>query len=837
MLVDSSRAAARRSRLLGAYSVAGHAATTPSARCSRGSLYHVAELDLYLGVVPFAALLVLAAPRGARPRRSGRSSPRRSRSPSGSSSRSRRSPRASVARIEERNLFYLAPLLLIALARVDRARHAAAAARGRRRRGRRGRAPGALPFATLIGDRAPSRHARAPAVVVAAGAPDPRSTTSRRRASSSRSSPRLLFVLVCRAGALAAASARRVGSSLATELRSRTAARHSTAVARRALPGITTAHRDWIDRAVGRDARRRRRSGRAATRDQFTLWENEFFNRSVGPRLRPRAAAPGGAARDTPSRVDRATASCATHGRPSARVRAHRRLVAARRDARSPRDRADGGSCSTASAARSRSPTRAAALPATPGRAARVTYTRLALPRRQRSRSRSASDRDALRDAHADRRRVAGAAASSPRDRRADGHDADACRCARATASAASRFRSRRTAVPAMVLPAQHATRARSARTSSRFELRTPSEDRLRRQAAVAPADRRRQLHPRLARGLAEAAGGEHEVVAFAPASARGRRAIAEALDGIAVERALVALPVRARVAHGLEPRLGRPPAERFVGRFDVLHFSRLDVPAAARAASARRRSTTSCPLRFPEWVHRAHARGCTGAKYRARGADVRRRLRQLGATPPRRRASARRARASGSASRIPGVGAGRSARRRARPTRPPVRAHGRDARAAQEPRRRCSRRSRCSRRRARARRRRRRGLGRAAAARPARRRPARLRRRRGAARGSTAARRSFVYPSRFEGFGMPVVEAMACGDAVRRLVAPVARRGVRRRGRPRRSGEPRGDRGGDPRGARAARRAARAGPRARARGSRGARPASAPRAATRRRS
>ena len=78
------------------------------------------------------------------------------------------------------------------------------------------------------------------------------------------------------------------------------------------------------------------------------------------------------------------------------------------------------------------------------------------------------------------------------------------------------------------------------------------------------------------------------------------------------------------------------------------------------------------------------------------------------------------------------------------------------------------------------------------------------------------------VYPSRFEGFGMPITEAMASRRAGRRVGAPVAGRGLRRRGRARRPREPGGVRGRDPRRARAPRRAAREGARARRAASRG---------------
>jgi alpha-1,3-rhamnosyl/mannosyltransferase len=114
--------------------------------------------------------------------------------------------------------------------------------------------------------------------------------------------------------------------------------------------------------------------------------------------------------------------------------------------------------------------------------------------------------------------------------------------------------------------------------------------------------------------GLAEAAGrGGHEVVAFAPTSPAGRRVIPEALAGIPVELRLLRLPG----AHGWRTawsRLGWPPAERWLGPFDVLHFTDWMYPPQR----AGLRATTIhdlVPLHFPQWVT-GRTRAMHGRKY-----------------------------------------------------------------------------------------------------------------------------------------------------------------------------------------------------------------------------
>ena len=102
--------------------------------------------------------------------------------------------------------------------------------------------------------------------------------------------------------------------------------------------------------------------------------------------------------------------------------------------------------------------------------------------------------------------------------------------------------------------------------------------------------------------GLAAAArAGGDEVVAFAPTSPEGRRVIPQALDGIPVELRLKTFIG----AHGWRTawsRLGWPPAERWLGAFDVLHFTDWMYPPQRRGL----RATTIhdlVPLHFPQWV------------------------------------------------------------------------------------------------------------------------------------------------------------------------------------------------------------------------------------------
>jgi glycosyltransferase involved in cell wall biosynthesis len=113
--------------------------------------------------------------------------------------------------------------------------------------------------------------------------------------------------------------------------------------------------------------------------------------------------------------------------------------------------------------------------------------------------------------------------------------------------------------------------------------------------------------------GLVSVAGGAHEIVAFAPTSAAGRRRIEGALAALPVERRIRVLPF-AHAWRTAWSRLGRPPAERVLGRFDVLHFWDWMYPPQRGGV----RSTMIhdlVPLHFPEWVT-GRTRSMHAAKY-----------------------------------------------------------------------------------------------------------------------------------------------------------------------------------------------------------------------------
>ena len=112
-------------------------------------------------------------------------------------------------------------------------------------------------------------------------------------------------------------------------------------------------------------------------------------------------------------------------------------------------------------------------------------------------------------------------------------------------------------------------------------------------------------------RGLTEVGGG-NEIVAFSAVAPPGKRRIEQALDGLPVERRLILVPPRSHWWRTAWSRLGRGPVERLAGRLDVFHFSDWMYPpqrAGVRATTIH----DLVPLRHPDWVHpqtyRMHSR------------------------------------------------------------------------------------------------------------------------------------------------------------------------------------------------------------------------------------
>jgi hypothetical protein len=245
-------------------------------------LYHVGELDLYLGVLPFAALLALwLAPRELAPA---------ARAFAAASFAlvawlvvevAAFASQPSVDKIEERNMFYVAPLALIALVglaadRVVPSRRRPVFAAG----AIAGVLPFFVPFDRFITTSAVAdtfallpwwwvqdhwisldqvRWAAGAVALVAAAA----------------------FVFVPRRFALALPALVALYFVLTAFVVEN--GRHGIHQASlgKSWAGIRVEHSDWLDRAVGRDASIVML--RTANTPDEAVWENEFFNRSVGP--------------------------------------------------------------------------------------------------------------------------------------------------------------------------------------------------------------------------------------------------------------------------------------------------------------------------------------------------------------------------------------------------------------------------------------------------------------------------------------------------------------------------------------------------------------------------
>jgi glycosyltransferase involved in cell wall biosynthesis len=302
---------------LGNYSVTGSSGygLWPSIRWL---LYHLAELDLALWVLPFAALIVVASTARHLDR------PLRVYAAAAVASSAWLTVEVAVFasrysdRVEERNLFYVMPLFLIALLawiergqpRPPRATIAAAVVAAA--------LPGMLPFQHLLG-----------------GVSSESDTIGLRPWWYVRNelvgADTVSLVVVLVSIALAAAFLwlpRRhapwlpvlvVAGFLATwlPLQLWSYSFHEASVGA-LFQGIRTGDRDWIDTRVGRD------SNVAALwtnhgdvfSNAFTIWENEFFNRSVRRVYDLGAPLPGaGAMPETNVSVDRATGEIRAAGR------------------------------------------------------------------------------------------------------------------------------------------------------------------------------------------------------------------------------------------------------------------------------------------------------------------------------------------------------------------------------------------------------------------------------------------------------------------------------------------------------------------------------------------
>jgi len=123
--------------------------------------------------------------------------------------------------------------------------------------------------------------------------------------------------------------------------------------------------------------------------------------------------------------------------------------------------------------------------------------------------------------------------------------------------------------------------------------------------------------------GTVEAAAGEHELVAFAVVGRRGAPRIREALGSLPVEQKIVVVGPSSQSWRTAWSRLRVPKVERLAGKLDVFHFSDWMYPAQS---GGLRTSTVYdlSPLHHPEWVapltRRMHGRKYANA---ARTSDL----------------------------------------------------------------------------------------------------------------------------------------------------------------------------------------------------------------------
>jgi len=275
--------------VFGAYEVAGRADYSVR-EVAKWFVYHVAELDLALAVVPFAALLLFALMWRTL------------------AERDRVFVAAALSlsfwlvlmvavfaseetfRIEERNMFYVMPLFLIALLvwierGLPRPQPAvtltAIFAAG---------LPLVIPYDDFIGLNAVSDT---PALL-------PLGWLVERGLALSHVD--LVVLAGCAVAALAFLFVpRRYAAVLPAFVlvyfavsQHPIVAEHRFRAAQHLFGGITNRHRDWIDRAVGANADVV--SVWTGNSDKFTVWQNEFFNRSVGTVYTTGPAVPGGLA-------------------------------------------------------------------------------------------------------------------------------------------------------------------------------------------------------------------------------------------------------------------------------------------------------------------------------------------------------------------------------------------------------------------------------------------------------------------------------------------------------------------------------------------------------------